>query len=286
MKRIDYKKIIPLEDPAELFDLSGRVGLITGGGGKLGRQFALVLGRAGASVVLADKDERICRKAAKDTSRRLGREIDACVCDVSDVESVKQLFAEIKKRFGRLDFFVSNVMAKPEGYYRPLETYSLDTWKEIHDINLAGAFLCCREAVELLAESRNGNIVLTSSIYGLVSPDFRVYENCSAIKNPYGGFEALTTPAAYSSSKGGLIALAKYLAVFLAPKKIRVNVLTPGGVFDDQEEGFHQEYIKRVPLGRMAVWSDYNGAILFLISDASRYMTGANLVVDGGWTVW
>ena len=131
-----------------------------------------------------------------------------------------------------------------------------------------------------------GSIVIVSSIYGLVGPDQRIYRNCSPTNNPYGGSDSLNTPGSYAASKGGLIAFARYLAVLMGPDNIRVNVLTPGGVFDEQEEAFHQEYVQRTPLGRMAVWSDYSGAILFLVSDASRYMTGANLVVDGGWTAW
>jgi NAD(P)-dependent dehydrogenase (short-subunit alcohol dehydrogenase family) len=120
----------------------------------------------------------------------------------------------------------------------------------------------------------------------MVSPDQRIYRDCQPAKNPYGGEDPLSVPASYSASKGGLIAFARHLATLWAEDGIRVNVLIPGGVHDGQEESFHQEYIRRTPLGRMAVWSDFNGAILFLASDASRYMTGANLIVDGGWSAW
>jgi NAD(P)-dependent dehydrogenase (short-subunit alcohol dehydrogenase family) len=120
----------------------------------------------------------------------------------------------------------------------------------------------------------------------MVGPDQRIYEGCSPTNNIYSTSESLNTPAVYSVTKGGLIAFTKYLATLFGHEKIRVNTLIPGGVFDDQEESFHRQYIKRTPLNRMAVWSDFNGAILFLVSDASRYMTGTDLIIDGGWTAW
>jgi len=282
----DYENLEPLNDPAHIFDISGRVGLVTGGAGKMGQQFAEVLIRAGARVIIADISDEICCQALKNIKVRVGSAPEFYICDVSDEASVGELFNSIQDKYGKLDFFISNVMAKPEGYYRSLESYSLSTWKEIHDINLGGTFLCCRKAAGLMQGNQSGSIVITSSIYGLVAPDLRIYEDCKPVKNPYGGSDALTAPGAYASSKGGLIALAKYLAILLAPKHIRVNTLVPGGVYDGQEENFHNAYINRTPLGRMAVWDDYNGAILFLVSDASRYMTGANLIVDGGWTAW
>jgi NAD(P)-dependent dehydrogenase (short-subunit alcohol dehydrogenase family) len=177
-------------------------------------------------------------------------------------------------------------MGKPKDYYHPFNDYPLAAWKEIHDINLTGTFLCAREAAKIMEENAGGSMVFTASVYGVVAPDLRIYEQSPPAANIYGGNYPLTTPAAYSSSKGALISLARYLAVALAPTGIRVNVLTPGGVYDGQDESFHSSYVQRTPLGRMAVWSDFNGAILFLVSDASRYMTGANLVIDGGWTAW
>lgn len=281
-----YENIRPLRDPSAIFDMSGRIGLIVGGCGRMGQEFAQTLMGAGAIVILADQSAPVCEMASNTIMGATGKQPPTCVCDVSAEEDVIALFSRIEREFGRLDFFVSNVMAKPAGYYLPFQDYSLETWKRVHDTNLTGTFLCCKQAAKLMEKHKQGSIVITSSIYGLVSPDFRVYQDCSPVENPYGGHDPLTTPAAYVSSKGGLISLARYLAVLLAPKNIRVNVLTPGGVYDNQEDAFHRAYIERTPLRRMAVWSDYNGAILFLVSDASRYMTGANLVVDGGWTAW
>ena len=134
--------------------------------------------------------------------------------------------------------------------------------------------------------AKSGSIVNTASTYGVVAPDQRIYDECKPEGNLYGGGYPLNIPGSYSASKGGVISFSRYLAVSLAEYNIRVNVLIPGGVFDGQENNFHQEYVKRTPLGRMAIWSDYNGAILFLVSEASWYMTGANLIIDGGWTSW
>ncbi len=286
MKKVQYNKIEELNDPSTLFDLSGRVGLITGGGGKMGQQFAVTLIRSGAEIVISDRTQEICEKAATYVFNETGVRPAIFKCDVAEEKSVNALFEFIEKNCGRLDFFISNVMAKPPGYYKTFTDYDLETWNRIHDINISGAFLCSRRACDIIAKQKGGSIVITSSIYGIVAPDFNIYKGCSPVENPYGGSDPLTVPGAYASSKGGLIALAKYLSVLFAPKNIRVNVLTPGGVYDGQEEIFHQKYVERTPIGRMGVWSDYNGAVLFLVSDASRYMTGSNLIIDGGWTAW
>jgi NAD(P)-dependent dehydrogenase (short-subunit alcohol dehydrogenase family) len=281
-----YKKIKPLGNPLEIFDLKGRVGVIVGGAGKMGQEFARILSLAGAHVVIADLDENACKEIADRIGSETGRRLQGLGCDVSNQEQVLHLFDHIDREIGKLDFLISNVMSKPMGYYKTFENYSVETWRRVLDVNLTGTFLCCQQAGGLMRKKKQGSIVITSSIYGLVGPDHRLYENCTSDRNPYGGKEPLSSPGVYAASKGGLVAFARYLATLLAPDGIRVNVLTPGGVYDGQEVSFHQEYVKRTPLGRMAVWSDYNGAILFLVSDASRYMTGANLIIDGGWTAW
>lgn len=282
----DYKKIESLERPADIFDLSGRVGVILGGAGKMGQEFAKVLSRAGAAVVIADLNQDHCEEAARKISGQAARPVLALACDVSIEAHVIQLFDQIEKKYGRLDFLISNLMSKPEGYYGDFEHYSAETWRKVLDVNLTGTFLCCREAKRLMEKHGKGSIVITSSIYGMVGPDPRVYEDCNSNQNLYGGRDPLNLPGVYAASKGGLVAFARYLATLWGREGIRVNILTPGGVYDGQEDSFHQEYANRTPMGRMAVWSDYNGAILFLVSDASRYMTGANLVIDGGWTAW
>lgn len=286
MNPLDYENLEELVDPSKIFDLSGQTGLITGGGGNMGRYFADVLIRAGAQIVLSDISEAKCKNAASLLNQRTGKVVEIYPCDVSDEHSVTELFLWVKQQLGRLDFFIHNVMSKPEGYYRKFLEYSIQTWNRVMDSNLGSAFLCCREAVKLMKLNRSGSIVLTSSIYSIVGPDQRIYAGCKASDNPYDEENALNLPGVYAASKGGLNAFAKYLASQVAGDQIRVNVLIPGGVFDHQESSFHEAYIHKTPLGRMAVWSDFNGAILFLVSEASRYMTGAELVIDGGWTTW
>ncbi len=280
----DYFKISKLDGPQKIFDLTNRAGIITGGSGKMGQQFATVLAKAGAKVIISDIDEKKCHEIALGISESSSGEVIGVGCDVTNETQVRNLFERTSAEVGQLDFLINNVMSKPPGYYRPFFAYGTDTWENVLKGNLTGTYLCCREAAKMMKKNKSGSIVITSSIYGLVGPDQRVYEGGS--NNPYDKNDPLSLPCVYSVSKGGLNMLAKHLATLFGPDQIRVNVLVPGGVYDHQETSFHEAYVNRTPLGRMAVWSDYNGAILFLVSNASRYMTGANLVVDGGWTAW
>lgn len=279
----EYTKIPELDTPQKLFNLSGKTGLIIGGAGKMGRQFSRVLVNAGAEVIVAD----LSIDQANDAAHNAGASAEGFQADVSSEADVEKLFAHVAHKFGRLDFFISNVMAKPEGYYRKFESYTRETWDRVLSGNLSGTFQCCQRCFAMMKSTGGGgSIVITSSVYGISAPDQRIYKDCTSAGNLYGGSDKLNAPASYSASKSGLVGFAKWLATYGGPNGIRVNVLTPGGVYDGQEESFHQEYIQRVPLGRMATWSDYNGAVLFLVSDASRYVTGTNIVVDGGWTAW
>ena len=271
---------------ADMFDLSGRTAVIVGGAGKMGAQFACTLSAAGATVILADKDGERCKKVGHEISKVTGKSVQSYSLDGSDEADVRHLFDSVNRDHQRVDILIYNVMAKPNGYYKSTTDYEVTTWNDTVSANLTGAFLCCREAARFMKPMKSGVIVLTSSIYGVVAPDQRIYAECGAAANIYGADESLNCPAVYSASKAGLIGLGKHLAARWGKYNIRVNMLIPGGVYDGQEEAFHREYSKRTPLGRMACWSDFNGAILFMVSDASTYMTGTNLVVDGGWTVW
>jgi NAD(P)-dependent dehydrogenase (short-subunit alcohol dehydrogenase family) len=269
--------------PQALFDMSGKVVVISGGGGKMGQGFASVLAHAGATVALCDLNGAVAQQAADEIATATGQTVVGFACDVANEAQVTELFRTIHERFGTVDVLVHNVMAKPPGYYRPFEEYPLETWDAAMAGNLTGAYLCCREASRYLGD--RGAVVLTASIYGVVGPDERIYDG-EAGANPYGGEDRLGAPGVYAASKAGIIGLARYLATHWGSRGIRVNVLTPGGVQDGQNASFVAGYEQRTPLGRMAEFSDYDGAILFLCSNASRYMTGANLVVDGGWTAW
>ena len=258
-----------------LFSMKNKTVLIIGGAGKLGIRFEQVLTKYGANVFLLDKNDKTNNKR------------NFIKCDVERKKSIDAAFKKVLKKEKKIDVVIYNVYSKPKNYYRNFEDYNLETWKSVIDANLTGAFIVSQLAVKnFIRKKVSGNIIFLSSTYGVVGPDPQIYEGLKANKNIYGGKFSLNTPAAYSSTKSALIGLSKYIATNFGKFKIRSNILTPGGVFDNQERSFVKKYKVRVPLKRMANWSDYDGAILFLSSDASKYMTGSNLIVDGGWTTW
>lgn len=275
-----------MSEARDIFDLSSRVVLIVGGAGGIGRRMAAAIARAGAQVIIADQDGARCQELAQAIAAETGGRLAGAAINVTHEAGVVQAFVGLGQEYGRLDGLVYNVMAKPSGYYRPFDQYPWQTWRQVLEANLGGAFLCCREAGRLMVPAGRGSVVLTASVYGMVAPDQGIYQGSTSAGNIYGGGDPLSCPAAYSASKGGLIALARHLAALWGPKGVRVNCLTPGGVYDGQEDTFHQAYKARTPLGRMAAFTDFDGAVVFLLSEAAAYVTGANLVVDGGWTAW
>lgn len=277
-------KLRELYTPEECFSLKDKNVVIFGGAGKMAESFSRALLFAGCkSLTLVDLKEDRLKKLIKElTGEFPARDIYSQTCSVSDAGQVDETSQFLKDKVRSVDVVIYAVMSKPKDYYAPLLEYPRAAWNEALNGNLSGAFLVMQKLIPLMNES--ASIIFISSIYGIVAPDFRIYENLSS--NLYGGKYPLSLPAVYSASKAGLVGLGKYLAVYLADRNIRVNVLVPGGVYDNHDEAFYQEYIKRVPLKRMATWSDYNGAVIFLASNASRYMTGQLLVVDGGWSVW
>jgi NAD(P)-dependent dehydrogenase (short-subunit alcohol dehydrogenase family) len=279
-----YDSIPVLRSAGELFDIKGRAAVVVGGAGKMGREFARVLGVAGARVVVLDLDGDRAALCAAQVEEETGAETFPLSCDAGDSEEVAARFRELGARWGELSILIYVTMAKPPGYYAPADSYKQEIWREVMRSNLDGAFFCSREAARLMPSG--SSIVFASSTYGVVGPDHRIYEECLPGGNVYSPEDPLSLPPSYSAAKAGLIGLARNLATLWADRQIRVNILVPGGVYDGQEEPFHRAYVSRTPLGRMAVWSDYNGPLLFLVSDASRYMTGQVLVVDGGWTAW
>jgi NAD(P)-dependent dehydrogenase (short-subunit alcohol dehydrogenase family) len=274
----------------KLFDLNGRVAVITGGAGLLGAEFCRTLGEAGAAVVVADVD----LKAAAAVSEALQAEKFQAIAvhtDVTDPGSVRQLIAISLESFGRLDILVNSAALDPKfdpGHNADqtavsanlvdFEHYPLELWNQAIQVNLTGMFLCCQAAVQPMLSQGGGVIINLSSIYGLAGPDQRLYQRP--------GQPPQFKPVYYSVTKAGVFGLTRYLATYYAGKNIRANSLTPGGVYNGHDQEFVQAYSARAVAGRMAAKDDLNGALLFLASDASAYMTGANLVVDGGWTAW
>lgn len=259
-----------------LFSLDGRVAVITGGLGQLGRQFTAALTAAGARVAVVDQ-----RQAEAGDS-------DTCLYVAADVTvraSLERALAAIESRWGPPHVLVNNAALDsppdaPAGANGAFAGYPADLWRRVLDVNVTGVFQCCQVIGERMAEAGRGSIINVASIYGLVSPDQRVYE----YRRQRG--EEFFKPAAYSASKSALLNLTRYLATYWAPRNVRVNTVSFAGVFNNQEDAFLQAYTARVPMGRMAREDEYNGAIVFLASDASSYMTGSNLVLDGGYTAW
>lgn len=258
-----------------LFSLDDRVAVVTGGLGQLGRQFVAALSAQGARVAVLDEREN----GAADTSTRLHLR-----ADVTRRDSLEQALARIESTWGPPHILINNAALDsppdaPAGTNGPFENYPIDVWRRVIDVNVTGVCLCCQVFGGRMAAERRGSVINVASIYGLVSPDQRIYE----YRRERG--DAFFKPAAYAASKSALLNLTRYLATYWAPH-VRVNTITFAGVANNQDDAFLQTYTQRVPLGRMAREDEYNGAIVFLASDASSYMTGANLVLDGGYTAW
>ena len=267
------------------FKLDGQTAVVTGGAGLLGKQFCRTLAQAGASVVVVDLDQNIvdleAEKLKADGLTAIGVGVD-----VTDPASVHEMVQKTLSAFGRLDVLVCSAAMDPKFDIahqdkqkgNAFETYPLDAWKQALDVNLTGLFLCCQAAVQPMIEQNHGVLINICSTYGLVGPDNRIYERPNQPKS--------YKPVFYSVTKAGVLGLTHYLATYYAGKNIRANALTPGGVYNNHDETFTKNYSARTVVGRMAEQDEMNGALLFLASDASSYMTGSNLVVDGGWTAW
>lgn len=271
----------------EKFDLTGRVAVVTGGAGLLGREFCRTLTEAGAVVAVVDRNanaaKSIADELAADGFRALG-----IAADITRPDSVSTMVASVLAAFGRLDILVNSAALDPK--FDPdaaakgiapgaFEDYPLADWNAALNVNLTGAFLVTQACVKpMIAQGKKGSVINICSTYGLNGPDQRIY-----IKD---GKRVALKPVYYTVTKAGVLGFTKYLAAYYANTEIRVNALTPGGVFNNHEDYFVHNYSAKTILGRMARKDEMNGALLFLASDASSYMTGNNVVVDGGWTAW
>ncbi len=267
------------------FRLDGQVAVVTGGAGLLGKEFCRTLAQAGAAVVVSDLDEAAACKVAQELEDSAGKAVGVGV-NVTQPDSVRGMVEAALKAYGRLDVLVCSAALDPKfdsshaGQHRnTFEDYPAEMWRQALDVNLTGLFLCAQAAAKPMLAQNHGVIINICSTYGLVGPDQRIYRKPGEEEQSY-------KPVYYSVTKAGVLGLTRYLATYYAGKNIRANALTPGGVFNNHDEIFVQNYSARTVLGRMARGDEMNGALLFLASDASSYMTGANLVVDGGWTAW
>jgi len=268
-----------------LFSVQDQIVIITGGMGQLGRQFTLALLDRGARVAVFDMrvDEDYVRQrfgSRTDDPNLMFQQVD-----VTDRTSIELGLAAVVEQWDVPHGLINNAGLDsppdaPAEENGPFETYPEASLDKVLDVNLKGVVLCCQVIGGAMARAGRGSIINISSIYGLVSPDQRLYTYRAAQGAPF------FKPVAYSISKSGLLNLTRYLATYWAEKGVRVNTLTFGGVFNHQDEQFLANYASRVPLGRMAREDEYNGAVIFLLSDASSYMTGSNMIIDGGWTAW
>ena len=265
----------------ELFSLEGQTVVLTGSAGRLGSRFAHVLCEAGADVILVDKDTKRNAKLKSELSKKYDTTQEVFDIDIANETSVSAMVQKIVKKYEKIDILINNAHFVPRDHPKrdsPFEEYPLELWDETIHTNLRGLFLCSREIGRNMAKQNHGVIINISSIYGITGADQRIY-----------GKSRLNSPAFYAATKGAMVNLTRYLAAYWHGKNIRVNTLTLGGVFDEQlhqDKKFVENYSQKTILGRMARKEDYDGALLFLASNASSYVTGTNLIVDGGWTAW
>jgi len=254
-----------------LFDLSGSVAVVTGGAGLIGSSLCEALADYGATVVLVDIDEA----AAKTVADSIDGEVVVKIVDTTSQSAVEALFENIVDSFGSVDTLVNAAYPRNENYGQQYEEVSVADWEENIALNLNSYYLTCHTAAEVMKQQDSGgSIINLGSIYGVQAPDFDIYNGTD-----------LTSPVEYAAIKGAILNFTRYLASYLGKDGIRANVLSPGGVFDNQDAQFVTQYESKTPLSRMAAPEDFKGAIVYLASDSSSYMTGQNIIIDGGWTI-
>jgi len=241
--------------------LKDKIIVITGGAGLLGRNMMAAAGSKGATMISADIFP--------------SSDLNAGILhmDITSEQSVKDGISKVVEKYGRIDGWVNNAYPRTKDWGNKLEDIPFESWQKNVDMHLNGYFLCCKTILEVMKQQQSGSVINMSSIYGIVGPDFSIYEGTS-----------MTMPAAYSAIKGGLVNLTRYLAAYYGPHKVRVNCVSPGGIFDNQPVPFVEKYEAKVPLRRMGTPEDISKGVCFLLSEDASYITGHNLVIDGGWT--
>jgi NAD(P)-dependent dehydrogenase (short-subunit alcohol dehydrogenase family) len=258
--------------PDPLFAVDGRVVVLTGACGLIGKTLAKSLRERGARLALVDLE--VARP--QDVAEAIGGGAIGLKCDVSRSAEVAGLVTVVQERFGRVDILINNHQHKPMGFTSAQpETFPEELWDAILDVNLKGTFLTCRDFGQVMLQQGRGNIINIASTYGVVSSNPSLYQG-----------NTLGNPVAYSASKGGVIMLSKYLGSYWASRGVRVNCVTPHGVWNDHEPAFVERFCDKSPMHRMMTADEVVGAVLFLASEASSYATGSNLLIEGGWTAW
>jgi NAD(P)-dependent dehydrogenase (short-subunit alcohol dehydrogenase family) len=266
------------------FDLAGKVAVVTGGAGILGPRFCSGLAEFGAKVAVVDIDGAGATALAEQLQSQYSTEAIGIGCNIAEPSSVADMLKHVVDAFGGIDILHNNAATKTAdlaGFFAPFEEVSLSAWRDVMAVNLDGVFLVSQAVGrQMIQQKRGGSIVNTSSIYGILGADKRIYEG-----SHYLGRE-INTPAVYAASKAGVVGLSRYLSTYWSQHNIRVNTITLGGVESGQNDEFKIRYGARVPMGRMAEADEVVSALLFLASDASSYVTGQNIVVDGGLSAW
>ncbi|MGM9513402.1 SDR family oxidoreductase [Roseateles sp. DB2] len=259
------------------FSLEGKRVVVTGAAGILGQVFCRELLDSGAHVVAID-----AQQAALDALREQlpSDRLEVHCADIRERAQIAEIRASLMARHGRIDGLLNNAATKSPNFFEPFETFPLEDWDHVMSVNLKGAMVCCQEFGAVMAEQGHGSVVNVLSIYGIAAPDQRIYEGSEYLGR------TINTPAVYSASKAGLWGLTHYLSSYWGQRNVRVNALTPGGIQSGQNQTFTDRYSQRVPMGRMGQADDLVGALVYLMSDASSYVTGQNIVVDGGLTAW
>jgi NAD(P)-dependent dehydrogenase (short-subunit alcohol dehydrogenase family) len=244
-----------------MFSIKDKVIVVTGGNGLLGKQMVSAFRENGAIVIAADIyfDEK---------------KSDDMIIDITNETSVKNGIVTIIEKYHKIDGWVNNAYPRTQDWGDKFEDIHLESWRKNVDMHLNGYFLCCQGVLEQMKKQGFGSLINMSSIYGLLGPDFTVYEGTE-----------MTMPAAYSAIKGGINNLTRYLASYYGACQIRINTVSPGGIFDNQSAVFVNNYTKKVPMKRMGAPKDIVSAVYYLLSDEANYVTGHNLVVDGGWSI-
>jgi NAD(P)-dependent dehydrogenase (short-subunit alcohol dehydrogenase family) len=269
------------------FSLENRVAIITGGAGLLGAQHAEAIAEAGGIPILWDINAEASSEVAGKIARDYNISSSGIMVDITNQESIQKALDQVLDTVGRIDILINNAANDPKVKagknveWSRFENYNLDRWNQDIAVGLTAAFLCSQVIGSFMAEQNNGVILNMASDLSIISPDQRLYRK-AGLKDS----EQPVKPITYSIVKHGIIGLTKYLATYWAEKNIRVNSISPGGVYTDQPDEFVEKLTNLIPLGRMADLDEYKSAVIFLISDASSYMTGANLVIDGGRTCW
>ena len=259
----------------DIFSLKGKVVLVTGSVGLLGAKICEGLCQYNAKLAMTDINKDRLSRLSKELSKDYSAEVLSLFMDIADEKSVEDGLTKILDGFGSIDVLLNNAYPYNKNYGRIYEDIDFKDWQENVDMHLNGYFNVTHKVSKIMMKQRRGNIINIGSIYGVLGPHFGIYEGTG-----------ITMPAEYSAIKGGIINFTRYLATYLAVYNIRVNSISPGGIFDDQSPRFVKRYSKEVPLGRMASPEDIVGGVIYLSSDASRYVTGHNLMIDGGWSIW